>query len=634
MSRHRRPAQKWAVYWNGERDRRLQPLLIEHVIGGETISFCELMLDPKLMTPEMRNEYRPLENVGVSIDVVAEGAPMNAVKHSGVISQIMPHWTPAGETLKYVSRTERYLFGSPLAGTFMYWKQGGTVFVPGPCVFNPEIDGRTVGNMHSQSGVTLPTGGLHVFIDPETGRNAQEQTLLGGQPERWNLSNAIMYLCQALNGSQAFVKNPNIDELRRQVDDDNDLVRNIEIPHGAYLPQALDSLLGPLGYYWFVQMDSRTSRRIVIHEKDKGGKVVSLYHQKYYELFDPAKTNVEACGVTYDCDRLANRIVGRGARRQIEITVELVKAWPADLDNSRLRDLKRSRHHLNVGESPEIVNAYRKWVLNETGAYIGTRDEITTRFNANVAGLADGNLLANSIPRPRVLQPTLTARLIDGVAVPIGAQRGVEVEWLGPPTPGVEDETAAQREARWRPAGNWGIEILEHEGGIYIAGEDIPTEILLRREDAAIRVTATIDLDERCEAIAAPTQSTPQQRHTVTEDIDLDGQFHWREISQLSKYSGAGAPSLAEDDRTAIQEYVNLLRDRFDSVDVGGPAVLEGVDQHRYHIGQRVEGIIGKRLMFDNRRARPTIPCIAGITLDIMQQKTTLHLMRMKGASL
>jgi hypothetical protein len=638
-----RKAQQWDVYWNGQKTKRLQPLKIESTIGAGNIDFAELQLDPKLMTTKIRNEFNPLADIGVRIDVVAVGAGSEeACVHSGVISQVLPHWNSADETIRYVSRTERQLFGIPNSGMLAYWPNTSHTFLllADPIVFNPEIDGRTRGNMHSRQDILGTVNGgpgaftmRRVFIDPEASRNAQERSVLGGAALEWKLSDAVLYLCQSLNKTQFFIKNPTIDELVRQVDDARDLVRNIEIPFGAYLPEALDALLNPLGYYWFVERSSRTSRNIVIQQRGTGGKVVSLFHQKVGEKLDTNKTSVEALSLTFDADRLANTVYAYGSRQQLEITVELVKAWPEDLDGTRFRDLKRSRHHLNEEETPDIVNAYRKWVLNETGAYINTRTETRYRFHGSLQTRAGARTLLDSYPRPRPLLPTLTTEVIDGVSAPIGRFSGIEVEYLGPPTPGVENETAEQREARWQPAGNWGIEILKSEGGIYISGEDAPVELVLRRSDAALRVTATIEMDFEPVGAANRVGASPQP-YVVSEALDLDGQFHLRQLSSLSKYHGAGRDSTAVDDRAAIQAYAEMLRERFDSVDVSGPVVIEGVDHHEYRVGLRVEGVRGKRRLFDNRTYRPTIPMIAGVTLDIMAQKTTLQLMRMKGPSL
>jgi hypothetical protein len=216
--------------------------------------------------------------------------------------------------------------------------------------------------------------------------------------------------------------------------------------------------------------------------------------------------------------------------------------------------------------------------------------------------------------------PTLTLDPASDYPAPIGRTDGVYVEYKA-------------KDGTWKPAGNWGIEVLKAEGGIYLGAEDIPVELLNQASEAALRVTATLELDARPGAVATRRPASPQPKD-VTAELNLETQFHWREVGALSQFKGSGYPSLAVDDRTPLLRYLELLRDRYDSVDVSGPVVLEGVDHHEYLVGQRVEGVKGRELRFDNRNYRPTVPSIAGITYDIQQQKTILHLSRMREASL
>lgn len=627
MSRNSRQAQRFAVYRNGQIDETLQPLVVECSGGAGHVDFAELMLDPAHYRSFHRQGFDPLEDLlGDTIDVMAINVQTDlANKHSGVIGQLLPFISPDGETIKYVSRTAHHLFGRPLAGAYFYWPQSGELFdlVTGPLVFNPEIDGRAVGNMHSRVFEAVGGAGLKLrraFIDPDAARSPASLSLLGGSAEFWKLSDAIGYLCAAMNNAQDFITNPAHATLVQSVDDDVDLVRNVEIPHGVYLPQALDALLTPIGYTWHIRRPSRTTRIIEVQRRDTGGKVVSLYHQKVGEYFDPAKTNVEMTNVKWDAERMANRIVGRGSRKQVEVTFELAKAWPRDLDLLSRRDYKRSRHADRSTAQPAIVNAYRKWVLNETAAYVGLRSEITGRYTAAIRQNANAKELVDMTPRPLPFLPTLTLDPASDYPAPIGRTDGVFVEYKA-------------KDGTWKAAGNWGIEVLKAEGGIYIGAEDIPVELLNQASEAAVRVTATLEVDTRPGAVATRRPASPQPKD-LTADLNLESQFHWREVGALSQFKTSGFPSLAVDDRTPLLRYLELLRDRYDSIDVSGPVVLEGADQHQYLVGQRVQGIVGRELLFDDRSYRPTVPSIAGITYDIQQQKTTLHLSRMREASL
>jgi hypothetical protein len=647
MPPHNRPAQQWTIYRNGQIDPTLQVLRIDETCGGGRCDLAELIVDPKF-APKLQ-DFNPTAAVGNIIEVVADP---NYVKHFGVVTMHQPHFSPGGETIKYVSRTEPAHFGEPAGGVLMFapgvpflrapgWleqPQGQFKRVDDPIVFNPEIDGRAVGNMHSAK--LYGAAQMNVFLDPESVRTAAGRELHGGSAIFWPLSAAVHYLCWGYNGSQSFVANPTRAELTAVFRDSVDLLRNAMVADGDYLPEILDKLLAPLGYYWKLAR-RRFEQKLTFFRRGTGGRLVWLKHQRYGEIFDPGKTNTEATGVAFDASRLVNRIVGRGSKLQIEITAELVRGWPEEIDNAVDRDdLSKKVIGENLVENQGALatvagrkNAWRKWVLNEAGDYIGTRGLTTIFTEPTRARLQAAGLLDWLVPRRRRLLPTLTRdRNGDG---PIGTLRGVEVE-LGAPLVGSETG-----EYEWTPIGDWGVLILEHEAGILINGEDIPEELFDLGDEAKLRVTATIETDFRITA-TAPRQPLSPIFYDATAQLDLDQDFHWRTVSPLSKYHGrivetlpssptvTAFTSIDADDREALQAFVATLRDRWDQLDVAGNVVLEGVDQHAYQLGDRVAGIEGRNYKFQSRFSGGTHPQIIGITYDVDGQKTILHLERIR----
>jgi hypothetical protein len=252
-------------------------------------------------------------------------------------------------------------------------------------------------------------------------------------------------------------------------------------------------------------------------------------------------------------------------------------------------------------------------VLNEGGDYIGLRPEIREVFPPGVKSRLDAaGFLKWMVPRKRQLLPTLT-RDLDGVG-PIGRTRGIEIEWS------TDGEL-------WKPLGRWEVNLLEHECGVYLGGDEVPEEVRDAGDDFRLRITATIETDFRITAVAERKDTSPLV-DVVTAVLDLDSQFHWKEVTTLSQYKSGGYDSLAENDFEQLKAFVEELRDRFDHLDCGGAVTLEGVDQHRYQIGDRVLGIKGKNINFNTRRDSATFPQIAAITYDIEGQKTILAMDR------
>jgi hypothetical protein len=224
------------------------------------------------------------------------------------------------------------------------------------------------------------------------------------------------------------------------------------------------------------------------------------------------------------------------------------------------------------------------------------------------AALQRIGLLQWFVPRRRKLLPTLT-RNDDGSA-PIGSLQGVEVEYFN------GDE--------WLPAGNWGLDLLESEAGVMLTGERVPEALLDLRTDAQMRVTATIETDFRITAVARRLPDS-DLAFDATAQIDLETEFHWRQVSSLSKYYGRATP-LEADDRSRLLAFVGHLRDRFDQVDVAGTPVLEGVDHHDFNLGDRIAGVRGRNISYRARSRGGAHPQIIGITYDIESQKTILQL--------
>lgn len=586
--------------------------------------------------------------MGEEIEVIRTDT--NEVLHWGKVQVVPAQLGPDGESLMIVSRTEKFHLGERVNG---YWvwnpiqpTTGGDDPVGGPTlinrdlVFNPIIDGKVCGNLNSvrtsEQDEEDEEIGFPLFLDPESMRttaakNVQGYGLTGSVSAiNWPLSKCIHYLLQTLNAAEACVTNPTLATIAAACDDSGDLVINTQIPRGTYLAEALDMLLEPLGYRWKVVRTALGSRVYQFFNRT-AGTAVWVRHQAIGSVYDSGLTNVEVSGITFDVSNLANQVDIVGGPYAYEVTVELARGWPTAQDN--LDEVQLNKTDENFAATKDV---WRRWVLNEAGDYIGVRSEIdgifTDAFRAALQDEYGDTIWDEFVPRRRKFEPTLTLKS-DGT--PIGEHgSGIEIEVRNANYDAENPEQAPE----WLPIGGWGVQVLEHECGIYFDGDMPPLakwEELTgaTREDMRLRVTATIVADKRLEARAVKQEDSPNPE-VVPLLIDAPTKFRHQERSPLSKYHGTDRPSLEAIDTAAIGDFSERVREIWDLMDVGGPIQLDGLDAAddgtTYQVGQRVKGILGKNLSFEAKDDSEEYPQIVAIERNVMNQSMVLHLQRLK----
>jgi hypothetical protein len=604
-----RPAPTWNVYRNGILTPELQPLIIQRSLNGERMDYAELIVDTrKYPSFNGLDDFSAFPWLGHTLEI---GFSTGGYVHRGTIVQAVPKFNRSEAGIKIVSRTEPHQFGLTLFGQAHFNPINGQFFITDDeLVFNPTIDGKTKGNKHDSK--TYGPQQMPVFLSPEATRTEAARTLQGGQNVSWTLSEVLFYLCWMANREQTFLVNPTLAELQTAVVDSVDLVRDLKIKAGSNLPEALDAVLGGLGYFWrLVQVGAFSLNKIEIIRRSTGGALTWLNHQRIGSKLNTSATNTESMGVRFDTTRLANQIVAKGGKIQVEITAELHRGWPSDLDDEPLESLELSAAKLS--ENPEKINAWRKWVLNEAGDYIGVRDDITDYLVDDVREkLQEENLLRWFLPRRRNFMPTLTTV----GEVPIGDVNGILVEYK-------------DYAGEWKSAKEWGIQLLDNECGIRLTGSNVPEELYDQGADAAIRVTATIEGDYRLTYTAGKQADSPI--FAIKEAyVDLEDSYQHRIVLPGSKYADGGE-SIAADDTYALEAFATSLRSRFDQIDIPGGIVIEGLDWFPYYQpGDRVRGVEGKNISFAVKPGTDQYPQIVSVTLDIENQKTILQLQRFR----
>jgi len=631
VSNFERTAVKYQIYRNGGlvTNNSIEVVRIFESANATQLDTAELWLDSGYSGQYVFALSEP-PLMGDEIEIVD---PSNgAVVHWGKITTVRPELSPKGEGFHLVSRTEMFHLGGRVDGYFTWSPFNDAPWhVDHPMIFNPVIDGKVIGNSHSSRG--LGVGDAIVFLDPESCRTEKSRELQAGVNTTWTLSEAINYLLWSLNENQLYISNPPRESYDALFDPVNSQFNAVHVPNNRYLAQALDDILIPLGFNWRVKRNGIGDREFSFFARGTGGDLVSVYLQEANAELDLTQTNIEACTVGFDTSRLANSVVVRGGFKEYEITQELGRCWPQDQDN-----LSDDELSTKVDNFEEVRNVYRKWVWNEAGDYNDLRPEfggpilVDSALNVNLGDPPFNQLI--DTPRRRRFLPCLTLRESedDTGLEPIGSVHGVEIKYLNPL---YDPEADPQVEPLYLPAGNWGIEILENECGIYIGQERVPEEILSQGTAAKLFATFTYRTDQRLEGYAPYIVGNSPQVDLAPVVIDLPDRFQYRKVTENSHYYGEVVEeptrqSLQRDDSAAIQAYAEHLQRAFNLMEVGGRIVLEGLD-HNYEVGQRVSGIVGREVSFAASPVTESYPQIVAIERDAQSQAMTLHLQRVNG---
>lgn len=602
-------------------DTSLEVLQVFESAGGKNLDYAVLELDLAKVSTRYANWTEP-PYIGDEIEI--EHVPSGSVVHWGKVTKAQPRLSGRGESIRLVSRLDPYHVGGRVDGIYHFDPSiSDAVLIGRDMVFNPVIDGRVVGNRHQTE--SLFGNPARVFLDPEAVRTAASQTLYGATAVPWTISEAVEYLLWALNPLETYVTNPTLAQIRVNIDDSTAELSDVKIDRGLYLSEALDKLLAPLGYRW--KIDRQAGSRIFdFFRRGSTGSTITVKHQAAGADLNLIDSNASDVALDFDVSGLANEVEAQGGYYQYEMTVELLRAWPASQDSLADGDGEELvRSHPNFDDHPE---AYRKWVLNESGDYIGLRTEIDGVLTSDLRTALTGLSLLDDFhpPRRRRLLPTLT--LGPDNATPIGKIRGIEVEYSNPLAGG-------GGEPDWLPLANTTCEILEHEAGIYLSGDRLPEELLGQGTGLQMRATFSIETDYRLLGFAARQTNSPQV-DVVPAVLDVADRFKYRQVLSVSKYHAdvnGGSPtkeSLQANDSAAIAAWAAYARDTFDLRSIEGRVTLDSLDWHVYELGQRVSQLQGRNVSFAARTGTTTYPQIVAIERNVESQKTVLHLERFK----
>lgn len=582
---------------NGVAVSTLRPLSAHRTIGGRSLDTATFEVDLGAAGQYVQNLALAEGGADVEIVGVVNGGLKSFAWGKASVNSIK---IGDGESLGFTARIEPYHLGLLMTGAFFYNPTiGGPQVIQIDPVFNPLIDGAILPN--KSPGAYLP-GNTPVFVDPESVRTPQAQSLQGGAPQPWSLADAVQYLCWSLNPSQLNVQNPNPLDLAALPPV---LLYNVGLRRGQFLSHYLDELLEPWGWTWKIELLAPGLRQIVVFARGFGTPQ-SMFLQAPGSAW--AGDNAVETAVDYNVGTTTNNVTVAGDWHYFESTFVLQRAWPKSKDTTAVTDFSQDADAYQNDATNHRV--WREWVLNEAGDYNGTRPEISAAFDFEA-------ILGHPlIPRRQKFLPTLA---LDHDLSPLGSLQGISVDY------------SIDNGETWRPITRLvdsTCQILQREAGIRFDGDQVPIELYTAGDKAKVRVTATLRDDERLGLNIPNDFSSPLSSSNPTL-VDTSDRHHWREILPSSKYFGTFSSAITQgntaDDSVPLALFAATLKAAWDMADVSGPIEIEGLDSVQYDLSDVITEINGRAVSFA-AAASGRWPQVAAISYDFQSQKRTLHL--------
>jgi hypothetical protein len=281
----------------------------------------------------------------------------------------------------------------------------------------------------------------------------------------------------------------------------------VRLSAGREVGDALESLLDRHGLHIRRELvwagGTVTDRRSVV--PDAHGRTLTLSERQVGAL----RHDGRACHPV--------QLVARADGAVVESTFVLTGAWP--IGEEGLPDQAYAKS--SSSDFDAVADVYRRWVLNEDGAFGAPRHDLTGLF-------ADGRAVP---PVPTPFGPTLTADAF-------GQSLGVVVEY------------ATDGQAWSRYPGR--IVVFPDRAGVYLDDDALPGSFLAAAKAGTltVRVTATVRSPlplEQVRWVGNPFAG-PFARH----DVSLGETFTWQRVASASRYhddvaAGTRAAAVSDD---------------------------------------------------------------------------------------
>ena len=454
------------------------------------------------------------------------------------------------------------------------------LFIEDDVVFNPVVDDAIRGN-RSNKTVYFGGSGYFVWVHAEILDNSQSEVFHGQTRNDWNLEEAVRSICSLLNPNQDYIKNPTISTSVLLTAPD---IRDLQIKIGTRLPEALDTMLIPLGFNWFIDYDLNKPQ-IVIFEIGVGPEK-ELKFQATGNILDLELSNVNQFETTNTIGDSFNEVLALGEFEEAELTIPLYCGFDDPGYAAIAEDYAKDGDQYVGNET-----VWRLFIANEGGDL----DPAIERCGVLPLVPALDTVFSTALPHRRVLGEPLTYLTGDIPRVPSPTiarpqPRPIFLEW--------SDDAGYT----WKPEDpKWTVKLCPDQIGILFDGKEVPGELFAAGDDLRMRITGTVFGDARLQGFAGKQLHSANGR-TFRQVLDVPDKFQkrWRQEDgdYASELAAGGHPAAERDDTAEILAYAENLRNKNENAELDCEFRLPGWHVE-YEIGDLITKIAGREISLD-----------------------------------
>jgi hypothetical protein len=551
--------------------------------GGSRLDFATLEY---ALTSHLQNRTQPADFTRM-VDVLIP-TPTNKIKlHRGDYVTETTRVDQSSESLTAQVQLRPYHFGDPCTGyTVWHEADGQEQRIEDDIVFNPMVDQRILFNKSSKLRSNVGGNTINLWIHPEAADDAVGADYHLQTRQEWALKEAVMAICWELNQQQQFVDNPT------QADVDSALssappVRDLRIPLGVSLHQALDTLLIPNGYNWYVDYKTDALKPQIKVFTIGSGTQKELKFQAVGSTLNLDNSNLNQFEVSNAIGDSFNRVIVLGDFERAEVTLDLYPAWPAADDSINPEDIAK-----DGPQYPGKETVWRLWIANEAGDL----DPGITRLGQLPAVPQLQDVFSKYFPHRRVIEDPLTYWSENDYGGDNDRKQRFPIKL----------EYSTDAGYTWQPEDpEWTVRLCPDQIGVLFDGNEIPTILYEAGDQARLRITGTVAGDARLKA-DVPKQSGAVNGRDFQQVLAVPDKFvkRWRQEYGLyaSVLTDTGNPADERDDLAEARSYAELIRDRNHYADVTCEFRLPGWHDE-YKIGDLLTKIAGREISLN---AAPT----------------------------
>lgn len=545
--------------------------------SGARLDYAELTYK---LSDHLTNREQPAE-FNRMIDVLLPDGVSTPI-HRGDYVRESAVVTESGETLTAQSQVRGYHFGNPVTGYDVYAVSGMDTRIASDIVFNPMIDNRTIFNMSDKNRNGVAANG-RLFVHPECVSGTVGETWQGQTRSEWTLSHAVRSLCWLLNPNESFVTNPDTSVIDVLIVGPS--LRAVTIPLGTRLHQALDLLLIPLGFNWYLDYSELftgtgfRNPKITIFQIGVGPEK-ELKFQLPGSVLDMAESNVNQFSTDNNIGDSFNQVTVLGEFEEAECTFPLFAAWDAAHDDTLfVSDLDKDGAEY-VGHE----TVWRLFIANEAGDI----DPAVSRLGQTPTVPDLTGVFELWVPHRRTLQEPLTYIAGTPTAVVELPQRRTHVL-----------EYSIDAGTTWLAAAEgWTVKLCPDQIGVLFDMHGIPRELYDAGSDGRLRITGSVFGDGRINSTATRNAWAVNGR-TVEHVIVKPEKFQYRFRNIAGTYQSVlTGDADTKDDSTPISDFAEAIRDQNQYAEIGCEFRLPGWHLE-YQIGDLITKIAGREINLD-----------------------------------